>query len=175
MAWVAGLAVWDMLALMSMLGEGGGKGGGMDMASMMGGNVGGMGGKGGSKGAPPEDDAEKSGGEGKWHWNQKYQVRRDSCAEFLFDRSAATKKDIKVKFKATPLRSSLRPSATRLSTVPSAARLRPTTVLGASRPTRWRLELQVMLTKVEGKTEAWPDLPWRESVCCCGTRRPSSQ
>ena len=66
-----------------------------------------MGGKGGSKGAPPEDDAEKSGGEGKWHWNQKYQVRRDSCAEFLFDpsfdRSAATKKDIKVKFKATSL------------------------------------------------------------------------
>ena len=62
-------------------------------------HVGGMGGKGGSKGAPPEDDAEKSGGEGKWHWNQKYQVRRDSCAEFLFDpsfdRSAATKKDIK--------------------------------------------------------------------------------
>merc|ERR1712232_1500705 len=116
------------------------------MASMMGG----MGGKGGGKGAAPEDDAEKSGGEGKWHWNQK----GDEIQVRIPLSSAATKKDISVKFNAT----SLFVSAFGNTIIDGA--------LGGKVETddcTWCLssdktELQVMLTKVEGKSEAWSDL-----------------
>merc|ERR1719162_2050994 len=84
----------DMSALMSMMGKGGGKGGGgMDM----------KGGKGGGKGQEKEaDDSEKAGGD-KWFWQQKgeeIQIR-------IVCDPPATKKDVSVKFKSSSLSASV--------------------------------------------------------------------
>merc|ERR1719387_869810 len=131
----------DMSALMSMLGKGGGKGGDM-------GGMGGMMGKGGGKGEANE--SEQAGKDGKWHWQQKgeeIQVR------IPLD-PPATKKDISVKFKSASL----------------AVTVRGETVLDGNLCGKvevdectWCLtpakdELQVMLTKVAGKTDSWPSL-----------------
>lgn len=142
----------DMESLMAMLGKGGGKGGGggMDMASMMGG-MGGMGGmgKGGGKGqAPPEDTDEKKGE--KWIWMQKGE---EVHVRFALD-PPATKKDISIKFKTTTLKVVIRGETILDGALGGKVEVDDCTwVLSAEKD-----ELQVMLTKVEGKTDAWRDL-----------------
>merc|ERR1719507_2988599 len=119
-----------MSALMSMMGKGGGKGGGM----------GGMGGG--------VDGSEKAGADGKWHWQQKgeeIQVR------FPLD-PPATKKDIGVKFKAASLSVTVRGESVLDGALHGKVEVDECT---------WCLnpgkdELQVMLTQVAGKTDAWP-------------------
>merc|ERR1719223_2669260 len=131
-----------MNALMAMLGKGGGKGG---MGDMMGG-MGGMGGQGGEK----ADDSEKIGEDGKWHWQQKgeeIQVR------IPLD-PPATKKDIGVKFKAASLSVTVRGESVLDGALHGKVEVDECT---------WCLnpgkdELQVMLTQVAGKTDAWPAL-----------------
>jgi len=144
----------DMNALMAMLGKGGGKGGdggGMDMASMMGGMGGGGGmGKGGGKGqqAPPEDTDEKKGE--KWVWMQKGE---EVHIRFALD-PPATKKDISVTFKSNTLKVVIRGEATIDGKLGGKVDVDDCTwVLSPDKD-----ELQVMLTKVEGKTDAWKDL-----------------
>jgi len=143
----------DMESLMAMLGKGGGKGGGgggMDMASMMGG-MGGMGGmgKGGGKGqAPPEDTDEKKGE--KWVWMQKGE---EVHIRFPLD-PPATKKDISITFKTTTLKVAIRGETTLDGALGGKVDVDDCTwVLSPEKD-----ELQVMLTKVEGKTDAWRDL-----------------
>jgi len=143
----------DMESLMAMLGKGGGKGrggGGMDMASMMGG-MGGMGGmgKGGGKGqAPPEDTDEKKGE--KWVWMQKGE---EVHIRFPLD-PPATKKDISISFKTTTLKVAIRGETTLDGALGGKVDVDDCTwVLSPEKD-----ELQVMLTKVEGKTDAWRDL-----------------
>lgn len=145
----------DMNALMAMLGKGGGKGGeggGMDMASMMGGMGGmggGMGGKGGGKGqAPPEDTDEKKGE--KWVWMQKGE---EVHIRFALG-EPATKKDISVTFKSNTLKVVIRGETTIDGPLGGKVDVDDCTwVLSPEKD-----ELQVMLTKVEGKTDAWKDL-----------------
>jgi len=143
----------DMEALMSMLGKGGGKGGGGGgMADMMGGmgggGMGGMGGKGGGKGKE-EDDSEKAGGDGKWHWTQKgeeVQIRFPLT-------EPTTKKDITVKFKTKSLSVSVRGETLLDGTTGGKVEVDDCT---------WclspdRTELQVMLTKMDEK-DSWNNL-----------------
>jgi len=145
----------DMNALMAMMGKGGGKGGGggMDMASMMGGmggGMGGMGGKGGGKGqAPPEDTDEKKGE--KWHWMQKGE---EVHIRFPLDPPATSKKDISVTFKSNTLKVAIRGESTLDGTLGGKVDVDDCTWLLSPE----KDELQVMLTKVEGKTDAWRDL-----------------
>jgi len=144
-----GMGGMDMNALMAMLGKGGdgGKGGGM------GGMMGGMGGgKGGGKGGgqeAPEDDSEKV--DEKWVWNQKGE---EVHIRFKLDPPATAKKDVEVKFKATAL----------------VVKVRGETIIDGAIGGKveadectWcfsplKDELMVMLTKVEGKHEAWANL-----------------
>merc|ERR1719183_419300 len=108
---------------------------------------GGKGGKGGGKG---EDESEQAGQDGKWHWQQKgeeIQVR------FPLDQPA-TKKDISVKFKSSSLSVSVRGESLLDGNLGGKVEVDDCT---------WCLtpakdELQVMLTKVAGKTDAWPSL-----------------
>jgi len=141
----------DMSALMAMLGKGGGKGGGgggMDMASMMGGMGGGMG-KGGGKGqAPPEDTDEKKGE--KWVWMQQGE---EVHIRFALD-PPATKKDISVTFKSNTLKVVIRAETMIDGALGGKVDVDDCTWLLSPE----RDELQVMLTKVEGKTDAWKDL-----------------
>jgi len=149
----------DMSALMAMLGKGGGKGGdgggmgGMDMASMMGGmggGMGGMGGKGGGKGqAPPEDTDEKKGE--KWVWMQKGE---EVHIRFPLDPPVTNKKEISVTFKTNTLKVAIRGETTLDGTLGGKVDCDDCTwCLSPDRD-----ELQVMLTKPEGKTDAWKDL-----------------
>lgn len=146
----------DMSALMAMLGKGGGKGGpggGMDMASMMGGmggGMGGMGGKGGGKGqAPPEDTDEKKGE--KWVWMQKGE---EVHIRFALDPPATSKKDVAVTFKTNTLKVVIRGETTLDGALGGKVDVDDCTWLLSPE----KDELQVMLTKVEGKTDAWRDL-----------------
>jgi len=143
----------DMSALMAMLGKGGGKGGGgggMDMASMMGGMGGGMGGKGGGKGqAPPEDTDEKKGE--KWVWMQKGE---EVHIRFALDPPATSKKDVAVTFKTNTLKVVIRGETTLDGALGGKVDVDDCTWLLSPE----KDELQVMLTKVEGKTDAWRDL-----------------
>jgi len=142
----------DMSALMAMLGKGGGKGGGMgDMMGGMGDMMGGMGGKGGGKGGgkAPEDNDEKPGGE-KWFWQQKgeeIQIR-------IVCDPPATKKDVSVKFKSTSLTVTIRGESIVEGTLGGKVEVDECTwVLSPDKS-----ELQVMLTQVAGKTDAWKSL-----------------
>lgn len=141
-----GMGGMDMNALMEMMGKGGGKGGGMDMASMMG--MGGMGGKAAGKGAP-EEEVEKKGE--KWIWSQKGE---EVHVRFPLDPPATNKKDVAVTFKSTSLKVIIRGETIIDGAVGGKVDADDCT---------WCLspakdELQVMLTKVAGKTEAWRDL-----------------
>lgn len=146
-----GMGGMDMNALMQMMGKGGGKGGGggMDLASMMGG-MGGMGGKGGGKGqAPPEDTDEKTCE--KWVWSQKGE---EVHIRIALDPPATSKKDVNVKFKSTSLVVAVRGD----SIIDGAlgGTVTPDDCTWCFSPSKD--ELQVMLTKVDGKHEAWSDL-----------------
>jgi len=132
-----------MSALMSMLGKGGGKGGG-GMADMMGGKGGGKG-----KGSAPDDQEEKSGGE-KWFWQQKgeeIQIR------IVCDPPAA-KKDVSVKFKSSSISASVHGESILEGTLGGKVEVDECTwCLNAD-----KTELQIMLTQVAEKTDAWPSL-----------------
>jgi len=148
----------DMSALMSMLGKGGGKGGGMgDLGGMMGGmggmggmgDMGGKGGKGGGKGGAKEDEEEHKAE--KWAWSQKGE---EVHVRIALDPVATSKKDVEVKFKSTSM----------------VVKVRGETIIDGSLGGKveaddctWcfspaKDELQLMLTKVEGKSESWGDL-----------------
>merc|ERR1712232_681327 len=116
---------------------GGGKGGGMDM----------MGGKGGGKGN--EDESEKAGGD-KWFWQQKgeeIQIR-------IVCDPPATKKDVSVKFKSSSLSASVHGVSIIEGTLGGKVEVDECTwCLSADKS-----ELQIMLTQVGGKTDAWSAL-----------------
>merc|ERR550532_1315084 len=136
----------DMSALMSMLGKGGGMGGMGGMGDMMGGMGGG---KGGGKGQ--DDDAEKEGGDGKWNWSQKDEAVH---VRFAIEPPATGKKDVNVKFKATSLLVSVRGETVIDSKLGGKVEVDECTWCFSPD----KAELQVMLTKVEGKTEKWNSL-----------------
>merc|ERR1719491_2149780 len=147
-----------MNALMQMMGKGGGKGGGMDMASMMGGmggmgggmgGMGGMGGKGGGKGEAPEEEVEKKCE--KWTWSQKGE---EVHIKFPLDPPATNKKDVNVKFSSFKLVVSVRGETIIDGSL--GGKVEPDDCTWCFSPAK--NELQVMLTKVESKTDAWRDL-----------------
>jgi hypothetical protein len=159
-----GMGGMDMNALMQMMGKGGGKGGGgMDMASMMGGmggmggGMGGMGGgtggmggggKGGGKGAPEEDEEKTCE---KYVWSQKGE---EVHIRIALDPPASGKKDVDVKFKSNSLKVSVRGESIIDGSL--GGKLEADDCTWCFSPSKD--ELQVMLTKVEGKTESWRDL-----------------
>merc|ERR1719163_602331 len=115
------------------------------MASMMGG----MGGKGGGKGgSPPEEEEEKTDTENKWVWSQKGE---EVHIRIALDPPATSKKDVDVKFKATSLMVSIR-GETRIDGK-LGGKVEADDCTWCFSPSKD--ELQVMLTKVEGKTESW--------------------
>merc|ERR1711957_99275 len=119
----------------------------------MGGMMGGMGGKGGGKGGGegkgPEDDAEKECE--KWVWNQKDDGVH---TRFKLDPPATSKKDVNVKFKATTLLVEIRGESIIDGKLGGKVEVDDCTWCFSPA----KDELQVMLTKVEGKSEAWSDL-----------------
>merc|ERR1719272_1495083 len=119
------------------------------MGGMGGGGMGGMGGKDGGKGAQPEEEEEKKGE--KWVWSQKGE---EVHIRFVLDPPATNKKDVAVTFKANSLKVAVRGE----SIIDGALGGK-----GEADDCTWcffpsKDELQVMLTKVEGKTEAWRGL-----------------
>lgn len=152
MGGAGGAGGMDMSALMSMLGKGGGKGGGMgDMMGGMGDMMGGMGGKGAGKGAGkgPEEEVEQKAE--KWVWSQKGE---EVHIRFPLDPPATGKKDVDVKFKATALKVAVRGEV--IIDGALGGKVEADDCTWCFSPTKD--ELQVMLTKVEGKTDAWRDL-----------------
>lgn len=155
----------DMKALMAMLGKGGGKGSGaggssMDMASMMGGMAMGKEGLEESLGAPPRLAAveqrckdlpsqEKKGE--KWVWMQQGE---EVHIRFPLNPPASTKKDISVTFKTNALKVLIRGEIILDSILGGKVDVDCCTWCLSSA----KDELQVMLTKTDGKTEAWKDL-----------------
>merc|ERR550532_2738903 len=127
-------------------GAGGGGAGGMDMSAMMS-----MLGKGGGKGQDDDADAEKEGGDGKWNWSQKDEAVH---VRFAIDPPATGKKDVNVKFKATSLLVSVRGETVIDSKLGGKVEVDECTWCFSPD----KAELQVMLTKVEGKTEKWNSL-----------------
>merc|ERR1719272_1268658 len=106
--------------------------------------MGGMGGKGGGKGAAPEEEEEKTGE--KWVWSQKGE---EVHIRIALDPPATNKKDVEVKFKATTLMVKVRGE----SIIDGAlgGKVEADDCTWCFSPTKD--ELQLMLTKVEGKTE----------------------
>merc|ERR1711971_809353 len=127
----------DMSALMAALGGKGGGKGGMD------------GGKGGGK-AAKADDSERVGGDGKWHWQPKGE---EIQCRIVCD-PPAVKKDIVVKFKAQSLFVSVRGETVIDGTLGGKVEVDECTWCLSSD----RKELQIMLTQVSGKTDAWNNL-----------------
>merc|ERR1719162_2268713 len=117
---------------------------------MMGG-MGGYGGKGGGKGEGKgqEDNDEKAGGE-KWFWQQKgeeIQIRIPCDPP-------VTKKDVSVKFKSSSLSVSVRGESIIDGNLGGKVEVDECTWCLSVDKT----ELQVMLTQVAGKTDAWRSL-----------------
>merc|ERR1712032_160991 len=116
----------------------------MDMASMMGGM-----GKGGGKGGGAEDTDEKKGE--KWVWMQKGE---EVHIRFPLDPPATNKKDINITFKSNTLKVAVRGETVLDGALGGKVEVDDCTwVLSPEKD-----ELQVMLTKIEGKTDAWRDL-----------------
>merc|ERR1740117_1328435 len=116
------------------------------------GGMGGMGGKGGGKGAAKEDeDAEKDGADGKWQWSQKDEAVHVRIA---LDPPATNKKEINVKFKSTSLIVKVR--GEEVINGPLGGKVEVDDCTWCFSPAKD--ELQVMLTKVEGKVEKWNGL-----------------
>merc|ERR1719272_1470179 len=111
--------------------------------------MGGMGGKGGGKGAQPEEEEEKKGE--KWVWSQKGE---EVHIRFPLDPPATNKKDISATFKSNSLKVVIRGETTLDGALGGKVDVDDCTWC----LTPERDELQVMLTKVEGKTDAWRDL-----------------
>jgi len=106
-------------------------------------------GKGGGKGQePPEDTDEKKGD--KWVWMQQGE---EVHIRFTLD-PPATKKDISVTFKSNTLKVVIRGESTIDGALGGKVDVDDCTWLLSPE----KDELQVMLTKVEGKTAAWNDL-----------------
>merc|ERR1719272_784957 len=124
----------------------GGMGGGM---GGMGGGMGGGGGKGGGKGE--DDDAEKPGGGGKWIWSQKDEAVHCRIA---LDPPVSGKKDVTVKFKSTSLLVAVRGENVIDGKLGGKVEVDDCTWCFSPD----KAELQVMLTKVDGKTEKWNNL-----------------
>jgi len=144
-----GMGGMDMSALMSMLGKGGGKGGGMGGMGGMGDMMGGMGGmgKGGGKGQQ-DDEGEQAGGDGKWQWSQKDEAVHVRIA---LDPPATNKKDVDVKFKSTSIVVKIRGEEVMNSQLGGKVEIDDCTWCFSPA----KDELQLMLTKVEGKVEKW--------------------
>jgi len=106
-------------------------------------------GKGGGKGAPPPEDTDEKKGE-KWVWMQKSE---EVHIRFPLD-PPATKKDINVTFKSTTMKVVIRGETIIDGALGGKVDVDDCTWLLSPE----KDELQVMLTKVEGKTEAWKDL-----------------
>merc|ERR1711957_961375 len=113
--------------------------------------MGGMGGKGGGKGQEAPDDGEKEGGGGKWNWSQKDEAVHVRIA---IEPPASSKKDVNVKFKATSLLVSIRGETVIDSKL--GGKVETDECTWCFSPDK--AELQVMLTKVEGKPEKWNNL-----------------
>merc|ERR1712127_655966 len=109
-----------------------------------------MGGKGGGKGEKEPDDMEKDGPGGKWRWQQK----GEAIHVFVPLDPPAGKKEITVKFKVSTLSVAVRGESIIDGKLSGKVEVDDCT---------WclspdRTELQVMLTQVAGKTDAWPNL-----------------
>merc|ERR1719188_2185473 len=107
-----------------------------------------MGGMGGGKGGKGEDDSEKQGEDGKWHWQQKgeeIQVRFPADPPLV-------KKDVVVKFKRSHLQVLIRGEAVIDRALAGTVEVDECTWCLAPQG----VELQVMLTKQ--KDGAWPCL-----------------
>merc|ERR1712166_667142 len=99
----------------------------------------------------PEEEEEKSGKDDKWVWSQKGE---EVHIKFKLDPPAASKKDVSVKFKANSLVVAVRGETIIDGTL--GGKVEADDCTWCFSPSKD--ELQVMLTKVEGKTDAWRDL-----------------
>merc|ERR1712195_358896 len=117
----------------------------------MGGGMGGGkgGGKGGGGGGAPEEEVEREGE--KWTWSQKGE---EVHIRFKLDPPATSKKDVDVKFKASAMVVKVRGETIIDGNL--GGKVETDECTWCFSPTKD--ELTVMLTKVEGKTDAWSDL-----------------
>lgn len=108
------------------------------------------GGKGGGKGGAPEEEEEKEDAKG-FTWSQKGE---EVHVKFKLDPPATGKKDVEVKFKANSLKVSIRGESKIDGTL--GGKVEADDCTWCFSPAKD--ELQIMLTKVDGKTEAWRGL-----------------
>merc|ERR1712226_1088137 len=111
--------------------------------------MGGMGGGGKGGGKGPEEEVEKK--DEKWIWSQKGE---EVHIRIALDPPATSKKDVNVKFKATSLLVSVRGETKIDGTL--GGKVEADDCTWCFSPAKD--ELQLMLTKVEGKTDPWNDL-----------------
>merc|ERR1711924_145049 len=113
------------------------------------GGRGGMGGMGGMGGGQPAEEVEEKCE--KWVWSQKGE---EVHVRIPLDPPATGKKDVDIKFKATSLKVSVRGETIIDGNLGGKVEADDCTWCF----TPAKDELMVMLTKVEGKSDAWGDL-----------------